>query len=248
MVWILKKKFSRSVSFEILQNKFNKIVQQPGQSVKDLAEEISNAANRYFNKGNSKNPEICTLTEKKKFSKFLESLRPDIRTQVKILRPSSFEEAFKQACNAEIAFNDTAASSSSVFTPAEVNILLAKHFESSKKIEELNKKIENLTQISVGNHSASEPWDRSAFNRNDHGSSALNVKIECHICGKGHITTECWYFPRESNAGSHSSHPQRFYNRGNFYPRRGFRSARSRPFHQGRNNRNHPYHRRNLNF
>ncbi|GBM68071.1 hypothetical protein AVEN_224179-1 [Araneus ventricosus] len=248
LVGLLKKKFSRSVSFEILQNKFNKIVQQPGQSVKDLAEEISNAANRYFNKGNSKNPEICTLTEKMKFSKFLESVRPDIRTQVKILGPSSFEEAVKQACNAEIAFNDTAAASSNVFTPAEVNILLAKHFESSKKIEELNKKIENLSQISVGNHSASEPWDRSAFNRNDHGSTALNVKIECHICGKGHITTECWYFPRESNAGSHNSHPQRFYNRGNFYPRRGFRNTRSRPFHQGRNNRNHPYHRRNLNF
>ncbi|GBN87334.1 hypothetical protein AVEN_1373-1 [Araneus ventricosus] len=107
-------KFSRSLSFEILQNKFNKIVQQPGQSVKYLAEEISNAANKYFNKGNSKNPEICTLTEKMKFSKFLESLRPDIRTQVKILGPSSFEEAVKQACNAEIAFNDTAAALSNV--------------------------------------------------------------------------------------------------------------------------------------
>ncbi|GBL66503.1 hypothetical protein AVEN_163231-1 [Araneus ventricosus] len=182
-----------------------------------------------------------------KFSKFLESLRPDIRTQVKILGPS-FEEAVKQTCNAEIAFNDTAAASSNVFTPAEVNILLANHFESSKKIEELNKKIENLTQISVGNHSASEPWDRSAFNRNDHGSSALNLKIECHICGKGHTTTECLYFLRESNAGSHNSHPQRSYNRGNFNPRRGFRNTRSRPFYQGRKNRNHPYHRRNLNF
>ncbi|GBM00467.1 hypothetical protein AVEN_111703-1 [Araneus ventricosus] len=114
---------------------------QPGQSVKDLAEEISNAANRYFNKGNSKNAEICTLTEKMKFSKFLESLRPDIRTQVKILGPSSFEEAVKQACNAEIAFNDTAAASSNVFTTAEVNILLVNHFESSKKIEELNKRM-----------------------------------------------------------------------------------------------------------
>ncbi|GBO12368.1 hypothetical protein AVEN_236964-1, partial [Araneus ventricosus] len=150
----------------------------------------------------------------------------------KILGPSSFEEAVKQACNAEIAFNDTAAASSNVFTPAEVNILFVNHFESSKKNEELNKKIDNLTQISVGNHSASEPWDRSAFIRNDHGSSALNVKIECNICGKGHITTECWYFPRESNAGSHNSHPQRSYNRGNFYPRRGFRNTRSRPFYQ----------------
>ncbi|GBN14934.1 hypothetical protein AVEN_72901-1 [Araneus ventricosus] len=245
LVEVLKKKFSRSLSSEILQNKFNKIVQQPVQSIKDLAEEISNAANKYFNKGNSKNPEIYILTEKMKFSKFLESLRPDFRTQVKILGPSSFEEAVKQACNAEIAFNDTAAASSNVFTPAEVNIcltyfMLANHFENSKKIEELNKKIENLIQISVGNHSASEPWGRSAFNRNDYGSSALNVKFECHICGKGHITTECWYFPGESNAGSHNSHLQRSYNRGNFYLRKGFRNTRSRPFYQDRNNRNHP--------
>ncbi|GBO36390.1 hypothetical protein AVEN_35631-1 [Araneus ventricosus] len=176
------------------------------------------------------------------FGVLIQGSSPDIRTQVKILGPSSFEEAVKQACNAEIAFSDTAAASSNVFTPAEVNILLANHFVSSKKIEELNKKIENLTEISVGNHSASEPWDRSAFNRNDHGSNALNVKIKCHICGKVHITTECWYFPRESNAGSHNSHPQRSYNRGNFNPRRGFRNTRSRPFYQVKN------HRRNLNF
>ncbi|GBM54850.1 hypothetical protein AVEN_3835-1 [Araneus ventricosus] len=138
LVKILRKKFSESQSFEILQNKFNNIVQQP---VKDFAEEISNASNKYFNSANSENPEICTLTEKMKFSKFMESLRPDIRTQVKILGPSSFEEAVKQACNAEIAFSDTAAASSNVFTPAKVNILLANHFESNKKIEELNKKL-----------------------------------------------------------------------------------------------------------
>ncbi|GBO40112.1 hypothetical protein AVEN_182789-1, partial [Araneus ventricosus] len=40
-------------------------------------------------------------------------------------------EAVKQACNAEIAFNDTAAALSNIFTPAEVNILLANHFEDS---------------------------------------------------------------------------------------------------------------------
>ncbi|GBO36130.1 hypothetical protein AVEN_125070-1 [Araneus ventricosus] len=120
----------------------------------------------------------------------MESLRPDIRTQVKILGPSSFEEVIKQACNAEIAFNDTVATSSNVFTPAEVNILLANHFGSNKKIEELNKKLENLTQISVNNHSASEPRDKGVFKRNGHGGSAFNIKIKCHICGKCHITTE----------------------------------------------------------
>ncbi|GBN36081.1 hypothetical protein AVEN_178773-1 [Araneus ventricosus] len=78
LVKILKKKFSKSQSFEVLQNKFNKIVQQPGHSVKDLAEEISNAANKYFNSATSENPAICTLTEKMKFLKFMESLRLDI--------------------------------------------------------------------------------------------------------------------------------------------------------------------------
>ncbi|GBO04024.1 Retrovirus-related Pol polyprotein from transposon 17.6 [Araneus ventricosus] len=81
-----------------------------------------------------------------KFSKFLESLRPDIRTQVKILGPSSFEEAVKQACNAGIAFNDTAAASSNVFTPTEVNTLTADEITTLRR-EELNADDFNLEHL-----------------------------------------------------------------------------------------------------
>lgn len=87
----LGKKFSKTISFARKQQHFPSIYQKQLQIVKNLAEQIQNAANAYLSIDQNAVVNILDLGQKLKLNKFLEVHCSDIRIEVKMLNPQNFE-------------------------------------------------------------------------------------------------------------------------------------------------------------
>lgn len=235
---LLLGKFARKTDFNEIQNTFNQITQKQGQKVKDLAEEITKLGELYLNPTNSKNKELIDLAEKMKISKFLEALRADLQLSVRKRNPKSFSEAIQYAIDIEQALECMGANQS--FSAVDVNTLFKQQLETNKNIQNLQQQLSNIANTNVNNIISQSESSMSNIPTTGHSSrnrSSEISKVSCHICGKPHLTTKCWYFPRDKTST---------YNRQNFS--RGYRRYRGQ---RNRGNSNfekyHPYN-KNLNF
>lgn len=221
---LLVKKFRKSESFASRQENFFKISQKASSTVKEIAEEIENAANKFIPESDSETLAITQMRENLKLTKFIDALRPDIRCELKKLGPSNFEKATEMAKNIEKALNDPDNFNSNLIVQnCQINTLLQQQLADKLKIERLENQLKELANVQPINNIQQQP-----------STSGTNNKVFCHICGKSHLTTKCWKFPGNSSFRDNRRGRQNFYSR--TYPsnlRRG-RNFR-RPNHNANN-------------
>lgn len=222
---LLIEKFQKKESFQQIQNKFSSIIQHPSQTIKDLAEMVSQVAEQYVDDADSNNPAVKKLKENMKLTKFLEALRQDIRVEVKKLGPTTFESAVKIAKNVENAFQeqDTCFTNNIRSTQSiEMQTLLNQQLENNKAILRLTEQLNDLKNKN-NNNERSQP------------STSNTQKVICQICSKNHSTQQCWYFPKQFGHNNWRGNT----GRGNFPDsRRGFHPYRSRRYNNNRRNLN----------
>lgn len=221
LVKLLKEKFSKKTNFAESQSKFNSLSQKPNQSIRDLIEEVDRTTNEYLEINRDSNSETLNLALKMKSQKLLDSMRPDIRVEVMKRGATNFQEIGKIAKDVENALNLNDHHLNNLTKSTEIELMLKSQIESNKRIEELTKKIENLSNVKAVNNIAQ--------------SNASNSQsISCHICCKRHLTTDCWYYP--TNVNRNNNRKFKPYDRTNF--RRGFgRNYRNRGNHSNNNRR-----------
>lgn len=191
-------KFDKQPSFANLQQQFLNINQRPDQSVSDLAETINNQAQKYLVFQNCYDPSVLNFMENVKLHRFVQALRPDIRLETKKLGPTKFDEAIKIAINIEAAlqddeetdFNNIRVTHTKTITQDDQTENSQIRNNESDKIEKLSQEVNNLKIA-------------QSLNQRLAGS-----EIFCHICGKNHLTTACWYYPSNvSNFANQSFRP-----------------------------------------
>ena len=200
----LQTKFSKSKNLLDLQKQFSNIKHQPNQSVDDLAKEINNIVQKYI-----PNPrdslEIEVIRSNTKFSKFMETLRNDIRVELQKFGPKNFEDAVERAKNIESALNSMSFDLNTIQSQPSTS-----HDSCRKQLEEYKQQLGHLNKTI---------------------SKLMEQRVICHICGKGHLTTECFQFLSTSNQHA----PQSNQNANSCTNFRNFR---------GRSQRGHPYSRK----
>lgn len=221
---LLIEKFKKKESFSHIQANFSNIKQKQGQSVKDLSEEITEIVNKYTKANESQDAILSDLNEKMKLTKFLEALRPDIKLEVKKTGPKNFKNAVATAINIEQALEENPPINTDF--DLQINALLQQQVQSNQIIQNLTEKIENLQPTHQVNNVASTSRISS------HQNFQNRERVQCHICFKGHRTTNCWYFPREQNVRGA---------RQNFRYNRGRNNTNRRSNFRGMRSRSHPY-------
>lgn len=220
---LITKKFEQKESFLEIQNKYTQLQQKIGQSVNNLAEEVTEIVKKYMNEEGKDNQAINKISENMRLTKFLQALRQEIRIEVLKLGPSCFSEAIKFANNVQNALNDTNYLSNNLTMTQnlENNILLQQHLEQKQKIEELTKKVNELSQH--------KEYDLNTIQQSTSQSTARQVSrdisVRCHICERNHRTTDCWYFPSHTENRYHNR--QYRYNGRNQGRHRNFQPYRS---------------------
>lgn len=228
IVKILKDKFLTKLNFAQIQCNFNSLKQQANQSIKSLAEEVEKITNDFLNINNNSDVQSLALASKMKAQKLLDAMRPDIRLEVMKRGETDFNNIAKIATDVERALSLHENHVNVITKSTEIDMLLKSQIESNKKIEELTQKIENLTKKQSSDQS---------------GSSSNNNRYSCHICSKFHKTTDCWYYPTNSNSNVNNTNKRyQPYDRQN----NNYRGV-SRNFRGRRNLRNNNIQRRNLN-
>lgn len=228
IVKLLRQKFSKKLNYSEIQNKFNALTQGPNQSIKSLIEDVDRVTKEYLEINNDSNEQTLKIAAKMKSQKLIDSMRPDIRLEVMKRGETEFDKIAEIAINVENALNNTQHCVNNLAKSSEIELLLRNQIESNKKIEELTEKLDSLTKMkTVNNVSQSNTVNKAQYT--------------CHICFKGHITTDCWYYPNQSNPNQSKFSNQRFqpYERDNRNKnfRRG--SGRRRNFRQGNRGQNH---------
>lgn len=206
----LKNKFTISTSFHERQQKFSSIRQRQGQSVSQLAEQVRSAAHKFFGSSAADSEKYTTLKLNMMQQKFLDALRPDLKSEVLKFGCSTFDETVQCAKNIETAMLGVDGDESTgMHTTSDLNLnnILEEKLNTHKLISELQSRINVLEQQNAALMSSTQ--------------NRCNDAYICHICGKDHITTRCWQYPqaqRENNAEQNN----RYLNRASPYnPRRG---------------------------
>lgn len=207
----LDKKFSKTVSFAEKQQNLSSICQKQTQTVKNLAEQIEKAANDYLNIDENADANMLDLAQKLKLNKFLEALRSDIRIEVKKQNPQSFESAIETAVNIENAFKDPEVNVNNTMS-FEISTLLDSHVQTNAKIQELSDKIQDLAISKTVNNVTGFSSGQDKEIESEYKDEIVNF---CLICGKPHLTIQCWYFPEIRNLMQNSQNLQFSQNRVN---------------------------------
>lgn len=244
----LKKKFKRSINFEDTLKEFNNLNQNPSEKIKDYAERVEKVTQNYVDPNKSKEKQVEDLAKKLKFSKFVETVRPEIRVEIKKLGAKDFAEAVKIAKNVEEAFEDLEVIEINNINKSEnleLKLLMENQFEANKNIQILTEKINELQQ--------QRPSTSQNFNASQNFIPP-NRSVSCHICGKNHITTDCWYFPQTNHSRQQNNNFRNFrrtFNRGANTQNRDFANSNFKAKNRGQFRGRRPYDRsqnRNLNL
>lgn len=223
---LLIEKFKRCQPFDEIQSKFNNIRQKPNQSIQSLIDEINSYAVKYLSKIDVQTRDSNEFIDSIKLNKILDAVRPEIKVEILKLGPKNYSEACKHARNVEKALEaQEVIINNNMCQNFELNSIMQSQLEGNKKIQELKEELERVKS----ENSASKSFRQTR-----------NERVQCHICGKSHLTTKCWYFPqgRNSRNNNFNQNPNHIpISRGN---------SGGRNFGNYRNNRrNHPYRRRN---
>ena len=176
-------KFQISYSLEKAQNTFMTIKQTPEQNISDFVTTFNNAASHYLTQtGNDKKPDAVNFLNLIKFTRFLDSIRPDIALEVRKIGPKDFQEAVDIAKRIELALNSANAQSLNNMT----------HENNDKKFYE--------TLIQLSNKETEDKINKmqeelNALKIQKQTNSTNNAEKFCDICklkGK-HDTNSCWF-------------------------------------------------------
>lgn len=205
----LKDKFAVSTSFHERQQKFSAIRQRQGQSVSQLAEQVKSAAHKFFGSDAADSERFTNLKLNMMQQKFLDALRPDIKSEVLKFGSATFEETVQCAKNIETAIMGVEGDESAgMHTTSTLNLnnILEERLNTHKLISDLQSRINVLEQQNAALMSSNQNRGNNAY--------------ICHICGKNHITTRCWQYPGAQP--DNSTQNNRYTNRVSPYnPRRG---------------------------
>lgn len=170
--------FKPCLSLEDAQDNFEKLKQNPTQTIGDFAKVLDAAANKYLvGSGLSDKEGAIEFLDKMKFTKFLDNIRPDIALEVRKIGPNTYTEAVEIGKKIEKAFNSIPKESINTMTVADSNKLCETLFALNKKqSDEINELKNQLAKINIA-------------------SSQNSSKPEiCEICNKrNHKTSMCWY-------------------------------------------------------
>lgn len=200
---ILEDKFQKKVDEEQISQKFNSLSQRVDQSVTDLIDEVSSTIEDYLNINQNSSEDVINIAERLKSQKFMDALRPEIRSDVIKTGAKNFKEMARHAVNIEKALNSLAGVCNNATTSTEIQFLIKSQIDNQKKINDLTNIVEGFQSKQVANAISVQNKPNET------------KKVTCHICGKNHITTKCWYYPT-------NFHPYRN-NRGHFRGRGNFR-------------------------
>lgn len=201
------------------QTEFQSILQLPGMNVRQLALKIKSAAKIYLSKEETEKPESKILMDRILLAKFCDSLKPELKFELRKANPNSFEEAVKIAAILDDAYNENAMSVNAItFHPKNQEIL---KLQDEQKLT--NTKIEELKQNLV-NFVVSQP--DTSKQKNSHKATDI---IKCMACGKlGHLLVDCWHYLHFQSTNNqnmiHTSKRQNF-RQNNF-------QARSKPYNR----------------
>lgn len=260
----LKHKYQKKESFADNYNKFAAIVQIPNQSINELAELVDTVGDRYLGITEDSTPDLCNLAKKTKLNKFLDALRSDIKLEVRKQNPTTFEKAIEIAKNIECALSDPTCQVNHSFS-TEIDTVLQNQLENNKKIMEIKETLDRMSNPSLNNIRVRE-----------NTAEGQNQRLQCLVCGKPHLTIDCWYYPNFQNSNvDHQSKYRRNFNsyratrsnyRNNFAQRQYLntderetragqnsnhsnrsQAYKSRVYNRNGSNRRHPYRGGNLN-
>lgn len=226
IIKILRTKFHNKLNYAQIQGKFNSLVQKPNQDIKNLTEEVEKITDLYLDLNKDSQEETLKLAAKMKAQKLLDAMRPDLRLEVMKRGAIEFSEISKIACDIENALSIPNNHINNINKSSDIDLLLKSQLESNQKIQELTDKVNELTRINPVNNVIASNNNR-------------NTKYTCHICFKGHITTDCWYYPNNTTNKRYqpynNNNNDRNNRRGNFS--RNFRGRSNfRRFNNRRNN------------
>lgn len=205
----LKSKFSKTLSFEARNQEFSNIKHTPGQSVRELAELIDSKANAYLEITTNSAQEARDLAEKVKLQKFMDSVQPDIRFELKKVAPKEFTKAVQLATNIQNALKDDCRDKNKP-SQTEINTLILQQIETNNKINDIQNKLSQREQTSTSaaaqvnaihsrpNYSRANFRGGNSFRGNRVNKNyPQNFHNKCLICGKNHLTINCWHFPNQ---------------------------------------------------
>lgn len=135
----------QALKFLSSSSKLANLAQKPNKNCTDLADEVENLVTKFIdNKKDDESPTLMALTENLKFTKFIESLRADIRMEVLKFGPQNFSQAVKRAKNIEAALEQQEfdVNNVNVNSNVDIDMLLKQQFESNQKIMQLTEKID----------------------------------------------------------------------------------------------------------
>lgn len=209
--------FSAKTNFSTAQNNFFALRQKPTQSITDFIYEFNAAAKLYADKSGQKIENSNNkLFETIKFTRFLESMRPDLSLDVRRMAPANFNDACKFAKQMEEAYNQVSLNEINTIQKSSndenFDKLLKLNIESAEQIKILTSELNNLKLKSKENIENKNNW--------------------CEYCKrKSHSIETCWFRnstknsqQRNENPSGQNSKNRYFYNnkfqqRPNFSPR-----------------------------
>lgn len=221
---MLNVKFQKSKSFNEKLQDFSQISHKQSQNVTNLASEIDLAANAYLNIDENSDANLLDLGDKIKLNKFIDILRSDIRIEVKKQNPQTFNAAKNIAINIENALKDPEFNANPI-SISDVNTLINSQIQTNEKIEQLNLQLSKLSCEKTVNHVNLDTPTNSQPNQSN------EFVDRCLICGKSHLTINCWHFPAVKKFSNNFGNKNNF-NRVN----KNFR----RPFRGGKRGRQNP--------
>jgi hypothetical protein len=138
------------------------------------------AAHRLFGSESAECEDFLKLRGNMVRQKFLDALRPDIRTEVLKFDATDLDGTIQRAKNIEMAFLDGLGNDEYMCTQ---NIMCNNVYKNNDNaINILEEKIKKLEE------------QNNKLSKQINNSSNI-TNIQCHICGKNHVTTRCWNYP-----------------------------------------------------
>lgn len=212
---LLLKKFKHSKSFAEIQHEYSKVSQLPNQTVRDLANKIHTQVHEYMNLDEESNDQLEKFAEKLRLTKFIDALRTDIRVELKKSNPKTFDEAIEIAQNIEQAFSDPSYMAHNIAGSIEKESIIKSNLQTQEAIQELANKIDNITSTQQVNNVISRLDLPSTSTSENHGMQT-RPRLFCLVCGKGHLTLDCWHLPKIQNSQNNFNRENRGNYRGSF--------------------------------
>lgn len=188
----LLERFQTTQTLESAQNVFMTIKQTPEQNISEFVNSFNNAASHYLTQsGNADKPDAVNFLNLMKFTRFIDSIRPDIALEIRKSGAKDFNEAVDVAKRIERAFNSSNAEILNNTTSTSQKELCESLLNFTKsQTEQINQLQEELNNLKLAK-----------------STEQKSVEKFCAICKtKTHETEKCFYNKKNSQARQTKNH------------------------------------------